>query len=137
MKLTNIRQDSVNAVAAQLEDGTPVTITNADDSEVTALQMERLRKGRSTETVEAQGMVLTPPAPEPQTAEIVNVSGIHGETPGSVDVSLRDGQMVRVALDWEHVDIETSALTDAASARIEAEVIRKGGYDAVEWSTNA
>lgn len=71
---------------------------------------------------------------DPETAEIIKVSAIHGEAPGLVDVTIRNNGFIRVALDWEHVDIETNTLTDAATAHIEAEVMRKGGFDAVEWS---
>lgn len=72
--------------------------------------------------------------PEPETAEIISVSSIHGESPGCVDVSIRNHSFIRVALDWEHVNIEANTLTDAASHRIESEVKRKGGFDAVTWN---
>jgi len=85
--------------------------------------------------IEALGLDLAVEAPE--VAEIIKVSAIHGESPGSVDVSIRNHGMVRVALDWEHVDIETNTLTDAATAHIESEVMRKGGFDNVEWNTQA
>lgn len=71
---------------------------------------------------------------EPYVAEIVSISGIHGEAPGSVDVTVRNHGMVRVTLSWEHIDLATHTLTESATARIEAEVKRKGGFDGVEWS---
>jgi len=68
----------------------------------------------------------------PEVAEILEVSSIHGELPGCVDVSIRNHSMVRVALQWDHV--ENGALTDSAAAHIESEVKRKGGFDDVEWN---
>lgn len=63
---------------------------------------------------------------------IIGLSSIHGDR--MIDVSLQDRQdFIRVALDWEHLNIETNSLTDAAYPHIEATVKRKGGYDAVEW----
>lgn len=76
------------------------------------------------------GKATTPPpvhAPSVESAQpaIVSVSYIFGTAPGSVDVSLGDGQRVRVALQWDHVDIESGTLSDAAHEYIASEVRRK------------
>ena len=70
---------------------------------------------------------------ELEIAEIVKVSAIHGELPGCVDVSVRNHSMIRVALDWKDVT-DKGELTDSATAKIEAGVKKKGGFDEVNWN---
>ncbi len=72
---------------------------------------------------------------EPETAEIVRMGEIHGDR--MIDVTVRNHGRVRVALDWEDIDIETNTLTDFASETIEAKVKKATGADEVEWNLNA
>lgn len=58
MKLTNIRQDSVNCIVAQNE-GRTLALHNEDGSEVTASQLDAVRRGRTLATVDAAGLVVT------------------------------------------------------------------------------
>lgn len=58
MKLSNIRQDSVNTILAIREDGVTVALYNEDDTEITLAQLRIVREGQSTEAAEAAGLSL-------------------------------------------------------------------------------
>lgn len=74
------------------------------------------------------------PESEEEAGEILALSAIHGELPGSIDVTVRNHSFIRVALNWEHLDDKMEELTDGGIRHIEAEVMREGGFSSVNWA---
>lgn len=56
MKINNVRQDSVNTILAKDENGKTLAFFNADETEITASQLEGVRKGRTIEAAELEGL---------------------------------------------------------------------------------
>ena len=56
MKLKNIRQDSVNTILARNEESKTVALFNADESEIKLSQLEGVKKGRTLEAAELEGL---------------------------------------------------------------------------------
>lgn len=56
MKINNIRQDSVNTILARNEEGKTIVLFSADESEIKLSQLEGVKKGRSLEAAELEGL---------------------------------------------------------------------------------
>jgi hypothetical protein len=56
MKLNNIRQDSVNTILARNEEGKTIALFNADESEIKLNQLDGVKKGRTLEAAELEGL---------------------------------------------------------------------------------
>ena len=56
MKLNNIRQDSVNTILARNEEGKTIALFNDDESEIKINQLDGVKKGRTLEAAELEGL---------------------------------------------------------------------------------